>query len=102
MSAVEGADAVSMLRMDNSGELIGGIGKDFDGNLLRKGVVTLVSSLGDKAGKLGKLRRSANRLDVLIYNWIGGTLADRGCRGVGGVACNFDQVWIIWRCAVLL
>ena len=97
MTAVVSADAVSVLRMDISGELIGGIGKNFDGNFLRKGVVSLVSSLGDKAGKLGKLRRSANRLDVLIYNWIGGNLADRGAV-VGGVQFRPGLDHLAGRC----
>ena len=68
------ADAVSVLRMDDRGELIGGLGKNFKGNLFLIAVESLVGPLGNKAGELGDLRRSADGLDVFVQYFIGGEL----------------------------
>ena len=55
-----------MLRVHDSGQLIGRVGKNFDGNLLRIGFESLIAPLGNEAGELGKLRGSANGLDIPI------------------------------------
>ena len=98
VSAVVRTDAVSALQMNDRGELIGGIGVDVDGDLLRDAVKAFVASLGDKALELGELRRSANRLEVFVQNLVGGNFGGL-CRPA---FCNFNLVRIIRRDAVLV
>ena len=69
--AVVGRDAVSVLRMDNGRQLIGRAGKNVYRHLHRERVVSLVRALGNKTRELGKLRRSANGLNVLVENLVG-------------------------------
>ena len=85
--------------MDDGGELIGGVGKNVDGNFLVESVVSLVDSLGNEAGELGKLCGSANRRVVLVKNLISGRLVGRPLRGV---AYDLNPVRIIRRNAVLI
>ena len=99
VSAVVSGDAVSVLRMNDGGELIGRLGKNFKGNLFRIRVEALVGPLADKTGELGDLRRSADGLDVFVDYFIGRELVRRGRPAF---AYDFHSVRIVGFDAVLI